>query len=831
MPKTWSEVEQSQEYNNLSVPDRLRAKQQYFDTVVSQKPEYVALPDEEKKSAKQQFLGSFEETPPPAFDPLNHPFKTAFTPISKFITGKSIGERADLLNKAGNKAENESDLNVQKNLQNQINAPGARKTIEVPKTPGTFGMFMRQLPAATGQALINTVDLTPADVATLGAIKGLSKVPVGTTNLGEIATKVPIRNPFSSSGRKAMAASVKALQDAGVPAAQAAIDSQIKQAINQGMSKGVRPSVAGKQTPAKQQQFNDNSVTAVKDIVLNKGNHEFIDAEGNLKYNQLPENLSDFAQSIQQGMKRVFGKYNDIASKAGDEGAKIDLKPYSSKLKKLVDDKVFRTEHPADYAKVKSIYDGINLRRSMTPLEAQDKIAEWNADLAPGYKNGFKYGSTRAQNVVRDITGDLRSDLDKTIESATGEQYQSLKNLYGAYKSLTKDVMNRAIVVGRQNPKGIWNFLDMAGNGEIFGGAAAAVTGHPQVGIPAMIKGLTLKAGKSWIETANNPNNIVKGMFSKVDGLISKMPKVETSAITPEIVYNAPPLVKAQGNLSFNPLNPITSTDRMLPSPKTAGSSSGPVIYGKDWGVPSEDPYGFLAEAKKAYFANKSFKTPSSYDVENARPIVTGEDNPPSDWPKSWTEALQHLKEQTGDKDIKLKADALIKKFKRVEGSKEITSEFNPLKSQAKGSEVGDNINKSKLILPAALGGALLMQKESEASKPISEGQELRGKASTYGWGEKLNPYTFSGERFNTNAKTVAMRGVPMGTKVEITDNKTGNKVIATVNDGGPGKRLNRLIDLSKGAWKELGYGKPGLLDVSVKIVSVGKGRAYNGKY
>lgn len=101
------------------------------------------------------------------------------------------------------------------------------------------------------------------------------------------------------------------------------------------------------------------------------------------------------------------------------------------------------------------------------------------------------------------------------------------------------------------------------------------------------------------------------------------------------------------------------------------------------------------------------------------------------------------------------------------------------------------------------------------------------GEASTYGWGEKLNTHTFSGERFNPDGVSVAMRDVPMGTVVKILDTRTGNIILAKVNDGGPAKRLNRLIDLSKGAWVKLGYNKPGLTNVQIEVLRLGKGRSY----
>jgi len=110
-------------------------------------------------------------------------------------------------------------------------------------------------------------------------------------------------------------------------------------------------------------------------------------------------------------------------------------------------------------------------------------------------------------------------------------------------------------------------------------------------------------------------------------------------------------------------------------------------------------------------------------------------------------------------------------------------------------------------------------------------GHVFTGEASTYGWGEKLNPKTADGSNFDGNQFFVAMEVVPLGTIVTVKDLKTGKQHDFPVKDFGPGKRTHRIIDLSKGAWKQLGYHKPGLIKVSVTIKQLGQGSFYQGKW
>jgi rare lipoprotein A len=77
------------------------------------------------------------------------------------------------------------------------------------------------------------------------------------------------------------------------------------------------------------------------------------------------------------------------------------------------------------------------------------------------------------------------------------------------------------------------------------------------------------------------------------------------------------------------------------------------------------------------------------------------------------------------------------------------------------------------------------------------------GTASWYGPGFN-GKKAASGERFNQNAMTAAHKTLPFGTKLKVTNEKTGKSVTVKVNDRGP-YRGGRIIDLSKAAASQLG--------------------------
>jgi rare lipoprotein A len=82
----------------------------------------------------------------------------------------------------------------------------------------------------------------------------------------------------------------------------------------------------------------------------------------------------------------------------------------------------------------------------------------------------------------------------------------------------------------------------------------------------------------------------------------------------------------------------------------------------------------------------------------------------------------------------------------------------------------------------------------------------LEGTASFYGknfHGRR----TYTGERYNMYAMTLACRRLPMGTRVRITNLRTGKSAVGRVNDYGPNGRFrSRVADLSVGLARKIGF-------------------------
>jgi rare lipoprotein A (peptidoglycan hydrolase) len=113
---------------------------------------------------------------------------------------------------------------------------------------------------------------------------------------------------------------------------------------------------------------------------------------------------------------------------------------------------------------------------------------------------------------------------------------------------------------------------------------------------------------------------------------------------------------------------------------------------------------------------------------------------------------------------------------------------------------------------PGKLLEALSPEKWKEQPK-----QKQQGLSSWYG-----KPFhgktTASGEPFDMHAMTAAHRTLPLQTYVRVTNLANGKAVVVRINDRGP-RLHSRIIDLSHGAAKALGFSKKGLARVEVEVL------------
>ncbi len=120
---------------------------------------------------------------------------------------------------------------------------------------------------------------------------------------------------------------------------------------------------------------------------------------------------------------------------------------------------------------------------------------------------------------------------------------------------------------------------------------------------------------------------------------------------------------------------------------------------------------------------------------------------------------------------------------------------------------------------PYVVAGKRYVPMSPEAAQRYRE----EGLASWYGY--ESGRMTANGEAFNPNGLTAAHKYLPIPTFVRVTNLENGRSIIVRVNDRGPfpnGQNppsAERIIDLSMGAAKRLGFYAKGLARVRVEAI------------
>lgn len=303
----------------------------------------------------------------------------------------------------------------------------------------------------------------------------------------------------------------------------------VDQAIDIGIVKSIRPSVSGKQGMGDVVRYKNQARDAVKTIVENKNDLLLEDYSGNLT-KKLPETVNEFAQSIGQTKSLVYKEYSNLIKEAGENNAVVALDPVVAEMQKIAMNKSLLMKDPelAKYAAgVAERFQGVG---KMGPDEADDLVTLYNQSLKAFYSHPT-YESASKAAIDAMVVNKLRKALDETVEGATGEAFQVLKNKYGALKAIEKDVVNRAIVAGRQNVKGLIDFSDIFSAGDVVNGILSM---RPEL----IAKGVAQNQVKNYWRKLNSPDRQISTMFRTVDRHHVAVPR--SVRRTAEVVEDSP---------------------------------------------------------------------------------------------------------------------------------------------------------------------------------------------------------------------------------------------------------------------------------------------------
>ena len=295
------------------------------------------------------------------------------------------------------------------------------------------------------------------------------------------------------------------------------IAKQYSSVVQKGIEKSIRPGVEGKRTFSQAKRYFSDAEKAVTSIIDNAPNLNLTDDLGEAIMGQLPKNLKQFSQAVEQTKGDIFNRYNAMAKEAGKQGAVVELTPIADELANITKSKPLADVAPETVSYAMKRAESLAGRGAYTAEEAQEAISILNNSLESFYKTPT-YDSFSKAYIDKQIANHMRKSLDNVIENTTEAGYQGLKREYGALKSIERDLNRRVVVASRQNAKGLAEgFTDALSGGAMINGLLSM--NPAMVGQAAAMKGIS-----AWVKFLNNPDNVVKKMFSKAADIKSRLP-------------------------------------------------------------------------------------------------------------------------------------------------------------------------------------------------------------------------------------------------------------------------------------------------------------------
>ncbi len=358
------------------------------------------------------------------------------------------------------------------------------------------------------EPIANAGTIAQGALAVAGAPKALEE---GAAQLNTVVEKLPMTPTEGSLVDRTVPTVAKGVEKAGQAVSKLTEPSPVNEAkVNDLYNRAIKPTVVGKSNAGQIAKANTQVVSGLKAISDNKANLTFTDANGETVTGQAPKSVDQLNQSIAQTKGSIFKQYDALAKQAGEKGVTVDAPKIATELDPVVNSKSLAIANPKAIEYAKSAQARLIDAGGIDAQTAQEVIQHYNESLKAFYKNP-SYDSASTASIDALIANKFREALDSGVTKATGEQYQALKNQYGALSSMEKDVAHRNIVWGRQNQVGL------AGNIANVASGAELVRGLLNMNPTSLATGTVIKGVQLYMKYLNNPDVGVSKIFSELE--------------------------------------------------------------------------------------------------------------------------------------------------------------------------------------------------------------------------------------------------------------------------------------------------------------------------
>lgn len=289
------------------------------------------------------------------------------------------------------------------------------------------------------------------------------------------------------------------------------------------INKSIKPTVKGKMSQADYNRYIDDTIDVANFMDKNKWLVQYTDDAWEVVTGKLPTNMRETSEALWNLKKTLYDAYNDIAVKAWENGARVNMNKAFSQLDDLERDVSQNIANP----QTKTIID--NFKKALLEYtddagtisieDAQKLTQDFNKQLTAFFKNP-NMNDVSKNSIVAQLNKWTKEAINDSIDDVLDESiakwgnmsqyYKDLKWMYGKIKTIEDEVSKRALVEARKNAKWLsQTVLDSLAWGEFTDAILTANVGK-------LWKSAIMKAIWKYYKYVNDPNVQLNNLFNLV---------------------------------------------------------------------------------------------------------------------------------------------------------------------------------------------------------------------------------------------------------------------------------------------------------------------------
>lgn len=289
------------------------------------------------------------------------------------------------------------------------------------------------------------------------------------------------------------------------------------------INKSIKPTVKGKMSQSDYNKYIDDTLDVVDFMDKNKSVLQYTDDAWEAVVWKLPTNMRETSETLGNLKKTLYDAYNNIAVKAWEKWARVNMNKAFSQLDDLERDVSQNIANP----QTKTIID--NFKKALLEYtddagtisieDAQKLTQDFNKQLTAFFKNP-NMNDVSKNSIVAQLNKWTKEAINDSIDDVLDESiskwgnmsqyYRDLKWMYGKIKTIEDEVSKRALVEARKNSKWLsqtvidslawWEFTD------------AILTAN----VGKLWKSAIMKAIWKYYKYVNDPNVQLNNLFKLV---------------------------------------------------------------------------------------------------------------------------------------------------------------------------------------------------------------------------------------------------------------------------------------------------------------------------